>query len=50
MPTTYEIRVKGHLPTGLTNLLGQAGTSVAIGQGIQVIGVLTALLAGVIAT
>jgi hypothetical protein len=37
-------------PTGLTNLLGQAGTSVAIGQGIQVIGVLTALIAGVIAT
>jgi hypothetical protein len=37
-------------PTGLTNLLGRAGTSVAIGQGIQVIGVLTALLAGVIAT
>jgi hypothetical protein len=37
-------------PTGLTNLFGQAGTSVAIGQGIQVIGVLTALIAGVIAT
>ena len=37
-------------PTGLTNLFGKAGTSVAIGQGIQVIGVLTALIAGVIAT
>ena len=37
-------------PTGLTNLFGQAGTSVAIGQGIQVIGVVTALLAGVITT
>ncbi len=37
-------------PTGLSNLFGQAGTSVAIGQGIQVIGVLTALLAGVITT
>jgi hypothetical protein len=37
-------------PTGLTNLFGQAGTSVAIGQGIQVVGVLTALIAGVIAT
>jgi hypothetical protein len=37
-------------PTGLTNLVGRAGTSVAIGQGIQVIGVLTALIAGVIAT
>jgi hypothetical protein len=37
-------------PTGLTNLFGQAGTSVAIGQGIQVIGALTALIAGVIAT
>jgi hypothetical protein len=37
-------------PTGLTNLFGRAGTIVAIGQGIQVIGVLTALMAGVIAT
>jgi hypothetical protein len=37
-------------PTGLTNLFGEAGTSVAIGQGIQVVGVLTALVAGVIAT
>ena len=36
-------------PTGLSNLVGEAGTSVAIGQGIQVIGVLTALIAGVIA-
>ena len=37
-------------PTGLTNLFGEAGTSVAIGQGIQLIGVLTALVAGLIAT
>jgi hypothetical protein len=37
-------------PTGLTNLFGRAGASVAIGQGIQVVGVLTALIAGVIAT
>lgn len=37
-------------PTGLSNLTGEAGTSVTIGQGIQVIGVLTALVAGVIAT
>ena len=37
-------------PSGLTNLFGRAGTSVVIGQGIQVIGVLTALIAGVIAT
>jgi hypothetical protein len=37
-------------PTGLTNLLGRAGTGVAAGQGVQVLGVLTALLAGVIAT
>jgi hypothetical protein len=37
-------------PTGLRNLFGQAGSTVAIGQGIQVIGVLTALLAGVITT
>jgi hypothetical protein len=37
-------------PTGLTNLFGRVGTSVAIGQGIQVIGVLTALIAGMVAT
>jgi hypothetical protein len=37
-------------PTGLPNLFGRAGTSVAIGQGIQVIGVLTALVTGVVAT
>jgi hypothetical protein len=37
-------------PTGLSNLFGEAGTSVAIGQGVQVVGVLTALIAGVIAT
>jgi hypothetical protein len=37
-------------PTGLSNLSGEAGTSVAVGQGIQVVGVLSALVAGVIAT
>jgi hypothetical protein len=37
-------------PTGLSNLFGQAGTSVAIGQGIQAMGVLTAMIAGVIIT
>jgi hypothetical protein len=37
-------------PTGLSNLFGQAGTSIAIGQGIQVVGVVTALIAGMIAT
>lgn len=37
-------------PTGLSNLSGEAGLSVAIGQGIQLAGVLTALVAGVIAT
>jgi hypothetical protein len=37
-------------PTGRSNLLGEAGTSVAIGQGVQVVGVLTALIAGVTAT
>jgi hypothetical protein len=37
-------------PTGLSNLFGQAGTSVAIGQGIQAMGVLTAMIAGVITT
>jgi hypothetical protein len=35
-------------PTGVPNLLGEAGTRVAIGQGIQVIGVLTAIIAGAI--
>jgi len=37
-------------PTGLTNLTGRAGTSVAIGQAIQTIGVLTAVIAGAIST
>lgn len=37
-------------PTGISNLAGEAGASVAIGQGIQVVGVLTALIAGVVAT
>jgi hypothetical protein len=37
-------------PTGRSNLSGEAGTGVAVGQGIQVVGVLTALVAGVIAT
>jgi hypothetical protein len=37
-------------PTGLSNLFGEEGAGVAIGQGIQVIGVVTALIAGVIAT
>ena len=37
-------------PTGLSNLSGQAGTGVAIGQAIQVLGVLGALIAGVITT
>jgi hypothetical protein len=37
-------------PTGLSNLADDAGTSVAIGQGTQVIGVVAALIAGVIAT
>jgi hypothetical protein len=37
-------------PTGLSNLFGEAGTGVAIGQGVQVLGVLTALVAGVVAT
>ena len=37
-------------PTGMPNLLGQNGMGVAIGQGIQVIGVLTALVSGVMAS
>jgi hypothetical protein len=36
--------------TGIDNLTGEDGSSVAIGQGIQVAGVLTALIAGVVAT
>jgi hypothetical protein len=35
---------------GLPNLFGQDGTSVAIGTWIQMLGVLTALIAGAIAT
>jgi hypothetical protein len=37
-------------PTGLSNLFGQAGLAVAIGQGIQILGVLTALIAGAFGT
>lgn len=37
-------------PTGRSNLLGQGGAGVAVGQAIQVLGVLTALIAGVVAT
>jgi hypothetical protein len=37
-------------PTGIPNFLGRHGTSVAIGTWIQMAGVLTALVAGVIAT
>jgi hypothetical protein len=37
-------------PTGWDNLVGRAGVNVAIGQAIQLVGVLTALVAGVIAT
>ena len=36
-------------PTGLSNLTGEEGASVAVGQGIQVAGVLTALVAGSLA-
>ena len=37
-------------PTGLPNLFGEEGTGVATGQGLQLVGVLTALVAGMIAT
>ncbi len=37
-------------PTGLTNLAGQEGAAVAVGQGVQLIGVLTALISGLIST
>ncbi|MPZ89301.1 MAG: hypothetical protein GEU81_14785 [Nitriliruptorales bacterium] len=37
-------------PNGIPNFLGQHGTGAQIGTWIQMIGVLTALIAGVIAT
>ena len=37
-------------PTGWDNLTGQHGASVATGQAIQLVGVLTAVVAGVLAT
>ena len=37
-------------PTGWDNLIGRAGATVAVGQAIQLIGVLTALVAGLVAT
>jgi hypothetical protein len=37
-------------PTGIPNFLGRHGTSIAVGTWIQLAGVLTALVAGVIAT
>jgi hypothetical protein len=36
--------------TGTDNLLGEHGTGAAIGQVIQLVGVITALVAGVVAT
>jgi hypothetical protein len=36
--------------TGLDNLTGAAGVGRALGQGIQLVGVVTALVAGVVAT
>ena len=37
-------------PDGLPNLTGESGAAIAVGQAIQAIGVVTALVAGVIAT
>jgi hypothetical protein len=37
-------------PTGVDNLVGESGTAVALGQGIQQLGVITAFVAGLIAT
>jgi hypothetical protein len=37
-------------PDGLSNLAGDSGAVVALGQGIQQVGVITAVVAGVIAT
>jgi hypothetical protein len=37
-------------PTGIPNFIGQHGTSIAVGTWIQLAGVLTALVTGVIAT
>jgi hypothetical protein len=38
------------IPTGVPNLLGEAGPAAAFGQGIEVIGAVTAVVAGLIAT
>jgi hypothetical protein len=37
-------------PTGVPNLLGDAGPAAAIGQAIEIVGAVTALVAGLIAT
>lgn len=37
-------------PTGIPNLMGENGTSTAIGTVLQMVGVLTALVAGTLAT
>ncbi|MEV6963956.1 hypothetical protein AB0M47_02495 [Hamadaea sp. NPDC051192] len=37
-------------PSGLSNLSGDAGTPIAVGQAVQLVGVITAFLAGVVAT
>ncbi|MFC4147878.1 hypothetical protein ACFO0M_16595 [Micromonospora mangrovi] len=37
-------------PTGWGNLTGRAGAAVAAGQALQLVGVLTALVAGMVAT
>jgi len=37
-------------PGGLSNLFGDAGAAVAVGQAVQQVGVITALVAGTVAT
>lgn len=37
-------------PNGIPNLFGRSGPAIAVGQGVQGIGVLVAVIAGVVAT
>jgi len=37
-------------PTGMSNLVGDAGATVAIGQAVQLVGVVAAMVAGALAT
>src|SRR5215470_7667968 len=47
MPFAFGFLVS---PTGVPNLLGDAGPAAAIGQAIEIVGAVTAVVAGLIAT